>query len=122
VGNIDYIKKTTHKTALEDFDEGAAKSWSKNSEWLGLSIVSTEKGTEDDQDGMVEFVARYKQSGAGKEENHHERGTFKRESGKWLYVDGNIVGKEPFVREAPKIGRNEPCSCGSGKKFKKCCG
>jgi preprotein translocase subunit SecA len=28
---------------------------------------------------------------------------------------------EPFRRERPKIGRNEPCPCGSGKKFKKCC-
>lgn len=28
----------------------------------------------------------------------------------------------PYVREAPKTGRNDPCPCGSGKKFKKCCG
>ncbi len=28
----------------------------------------------------------------------------------------------PIVREAPKVGRNEPCPCGSGKKYKKCCG
>lgn len=28
----------------------------------------------------------------------------------------------PIVREVPKIGRNEPCPCGSGKKYKKCCG
>jgi len=28
----------------------------------------------------------------------------------------------PFVRESPKIGRNVPCPCGSGKKYKKCCG
>ena len=28
----------------------------------------------------------------------------------------------PVTRSAPKIGRNEPCSCGSGKKFKQCCG
>jgi hypothetical protein len=28
---------------------------------------------------------------------------------------------EPFVREGRKIGRNEPCPCGSGKKYKKCC-
>jgi hypothetical protein len=27
----------------------------------------------------------------------------------------------PYVRPAPKIGRNEPCPCGSGKKYKKCC-
>ena len=29
---------------------------------------------------------------------------------------------QPYVREQPKVGRNEPCVCGSGKKFKKCCG
>lgn len=28
----------------------------------------------------------------------------------------------PFTRESPKVGRNDPCPCGSGKKFKKCCG
>ena len=28
----------------------------------------------------------------------------------------------PFVREAPKIGRNDPCPCNSGRKYKKCCG
>jgi hypothetical protein len=29
---------------------------------------------------------------------------------------------ETFRREAPRVGRNDPCPCGSGKKFKKCCG
>jgi preprotein translocase subunit SecA len=28
----------------------------------------------------------------------------------------------PIKRELPKVGRNEPCPCGSGKKFKNCCG
>jgi hypothetical protein len=28
---------------------------------------------------------------------------------------------EPYVRELPKVGRNDPCPCGSGRKFKKCC-
>lgn len=27
----------------------------------------------------------------------------------------------PFVRSGPKVGRNDPCPCGSGKKYKKCC-
>ncbi len=27
----------------------------------------------------------------------------------------------PFRRESPKVGRNDPCPCGSGKKHKKCC-
>jgi len=29
---------------------------------------------------------------------------------------------EPYLRSGPKVGRNDPCPCGSGKKFKKCCG
>lgn len=28
----------------------------------------------------------------------------------------------PIVEQSPKIGRNQPCPCGSGKKYKKCCG
>ena len=31
------------------------------------------------------------------------------------------AGTDVFVRDAPKTGRNDPCPCGSGKKFKKCC-
>jgi hypothetical protein len=32
------------------------------------------------------------------------------------------VKPRTYHREQPKIGRNEPCPCGSGKKYKKCCG
>jgi len=30
--------------------------------------------------------------------------------------------EKPYIRESPKVGRNDPCPCGSGKKYKKCCG
>jgi preprotein translocase subunit SecA len=36
--------------------------------------------------------------------------------------DGGGVRKEPVKRSGKKIGRNAPCPCGSGKKYKKCCG
>ena len=32
------------------------------------------------------------------------------------------VDKQQPVRKSMKIGRNEPCPCGSGKKYKQCCG
>lgn len=38
----------------------------------------------------------------------------------WEYQSGPV--QMPYVRENPKIGRNDPCPCGSGKKYKKCCG
>ena len=34
----------------------------------------------------------------------------------------NSLFNEPITRSNPKIGRNDPCNCGSGKKYKKCCG
>jgi curved DNA-binding protein CbpA len=41
-----------------------------------------------------------------------------------FYYDGDddVEDITPFKRESPKIGRNDPCPCGSGKKYKKCCG
>jgi len=39
--------------------------------------------------------------------------------------DPSLIGMkkvETFRREEPKVGRNDPCPCGSGKKYKKCCG
>jgi hypothetical protein len=36
--------------------------------------------------------------------------------------DDGHAPEEPYVRESPKVGRNDPCPCGSGKKFKKCHG
>lgn len=45
----------------------------------------------------------------------------------WIEADGwNWMTQEevrqPYVRNTPKIGRNDPCPCGSGKKYKRCCG
>ena len=34
----------------------------------------------------------------------------------------NSEKPEPYRNEGPKIGRNDPCPCGSGKKYKNCCG
>ncbi|MBQ2342967.1 MAG: SEC-C domain-containing protein [Acidaminococcaceae bacterium] len=30
--------------------------------------------------------------------------------------------KQPVVNKGPEVGRNDPCPCGSGKKYKNCCG
>ena len=36
--------------------------------------------------------------------------------------DHDHAQQTPFRHAAPKLGRNDPCSCGSGKKYKKCHG
>lgn len=36
--------------------------------------------------------------------------------------DSQRFGQKTVVNKGPKVGRNDPCPCGSGKKYKKCCG
>jgi uncharacterized protein len=42
----------------------------------------------------------------------------------WAYwrQPSELIGPQRLVRAAPKPGRNQPCPCGSGKKYKRCCG
>jgi SEC-C motif-containing protein len=118
LGDIDYIEKTTDPSARTTFDRAGTTEWAKSSDWLGLKIVSTEAGGEKDSTGMVEFIASYRFEEVTRD--HHERSEFKKRDGQWYFMDGKLV-QEP-VRAADKVGRNDPCPCGSGKKYKKCCG
>ncbi len=90
--------------------------------WCGLEIVRTEKGQEEDDQGLVEFKARALSEQTMVE--LHEVSRFVKEDGQWLYVAGDIreEGTEKKAGATKKVGRNSPCPCGSGKKFKKCCG
>lgn len=115
-GNIDYLSETLIEGTRDDFDREAAIEWSSAATWTGLDIKSTEAGKESDSDGYVEFVARFTQN--GEDRLHHETGHFVKRSERWYYADG-YNGTRPVRVE--KIGRNDPCPCGSGKKYKKCC-
>jgi len=110
--------ETVHPEKRSDHDEKSIKQWSERSVWHGLDIVNTEEAIGSDT-GKVEFIANF--SDKGKRYKHHELAQFKKEEDGWYFFDGEIVKASQFVRETPKVGRNEPCPCGSGKKFKKCC-
>jgi SEC-C motif-containing protein len=119
-GEVDYVLSTHDPERNGEVDRSSTELWSKKSEWLGLEILNTQGGGPLDDSGTVEFVARYKIRGTTV--THRERGTFRRHNGNWVFVDGEQVSGPPVVREGPRIGRNHPCPCGSGKKYKKCCG
>jgi SEC-C motif-containing protein len=117
---IDYIINTCVHRGKDDIDFKSTRDWSERSKWLGLKIISTEKGGLNDKEGTVEFEAVYERDGL--KDVHHETAKFKKEStGEWLYEEGHISPRT-IVRSAPKTGRNDPCTCGSGKKYKHCCG
>lgn len=133
VANIDFLKSTLAPESRQDFDAATTKRWAQSAKWKGLKILSTQLGLENDKKGTVEFIATYEQDGEGLD--HHETSQFRKsEQGEWFFVDGDAhthregedhhhhQKPQTVVRDAEKIGRNDPCLCGSGKKYKKCCG
>ena len=105
LSNAAYIVATAlgEQNSAEELE--LIKEYAKNIEWLGLEIVHA-KGNQ------VEFKAYYRDGqGVGVQ---HEKSNFVQNEGMWLYKDGTIYNT--------KIERNMPCPCGSGKKYKKCCG
>jgi SEC-C motif-containing protein len=121
VQDVGYVEKTHDPDTRKDgFDRAGAEKWSKESEWKGLQIVATKDGGEGDEKGVVSFRALF--STGGQDYVHQEISTFRRSKGNWVFVDGVSPKAETFERKGPDVGRNDPCHCGSGKKFKKCHG
>lgn len=121
LADMAFILKTHHPTSRADIDEAATGKWARESEWMGLEIRDVKGGTADDHLGRIEFMARYRDPD-GQRQTHHEVALFERHRGQWFFKDAEVPQIEQFRRTAPKLGRNDPCHCGSGKKFKKCCG
>ena len=118
---IDYLIETAHPDTQKELKREEIEEWATQSEWKGLFVGNMAAGGPDDDEAAIEFVANYVNE-KGEEVNHHERSYFQRVDGDWRFVDGEPAKPEPVRREEPKIGRNDPCTCGSGKKYKKCCG
>lgn len=119
--DLDYIARTHDPASREDIDQEATRRWAERAEWLGLDILETRAGGPGDRTGTVEFVAHYRER--GDRQRHHELASFRRdEGGHWLFVDAQTPEITTRRREGPRVGRNDPCPCGSGRKFKKCCG
>ena len=122
-GDVDFILQTHHSKTRNEVKREEITEWSKNSEWLGLQIVQSEAGKASDEQATIVFCARYREKGPDKkDEEHWEQALFEKENGEWRFLDARGIKTGTYVREEPKVGRNDPCSCGSGKKRKKCCG
>ncbi len=107
LGLIDYLVATTLPAQQAALDRDSMRAWSLGSTWLGLEVEGSELI---DTHAFVTFTARW-HDGDG-EHRHRERSAFVQQAGRWYFIDPTV----PL-----KAGRNDPCPCGSGQKFKKCC-
>lgn len=118
---MDYIERTHDPKTRDETDMDANREWAESTKWTGLEILETKQGGVDDEVGTVTFKAKFETEEGIQE--HQELSLFQKHEGKWYFVDSSDpTKKEPITRSEPKVGRNDPCPCGSGKKYKKCCG
>ena len=106
--NVPYIVDTTVPSQQALLNVQAIQAWAENTQWLGLQILKTE--TLSKFQSVVEFNAVFQ--GEEGEQTHHERSIFVKIDDRWYFVDPTVL--LPTMKQ--------PCVCGSGKKFKHCCG
>ena len=104
---------TARKPYVEETSDGGELKWTR------LVVHAHETGPKPDG-AIVDFSAYYAEGGG--EQALHEKAEFRRIDGAWFYLKALRLGPAPVKSAHPKIGRNDPCACGSGKKFKHCCG
>ena len=106
LGDVHYLQATTHDHTWSDEELKFIQDWADNSFWQHLEII-------DYDEAKVEFKVYY--IFEGKQHLHHEKSSFLKVKDMWKYLDGEIYeDKVTFMR-------NEPCICGSGQKYKRCC-
>ena len=111
--NIDYLIATHHPTQRQANDRQTLAQTIADTRWLSLRVLGSDRSKEAVGVGTVEFVAFYQSQGNFGQ--LHERSQFIRQDNRWYYHRGTSL--DPI-----SLGRNDPCWCGSGKKYKKCHG
>ena len=120
LGRYDWLVSTTHSSRREEVNAETLARQCQGVRWLKLELDKCQTASAAEEPDFVEFHAIYELEGVVRQLG--ERSAFLREAGKLYYVDGTSLAPLAYRRQEPKVGRNEPCPCGSGKKYKKCCG
>ena len=128
MGEWEYLDRTRHTRDGEPEKTRSSHYRQDNIAWTKLEILGCEDGGQSDEEGKVSFIAHYTENDEDK--TLEETSKFIKEDGRWYYSEKlskvapavKATSGRPFVRDQPKVGRNDPCICGSKKKYKKCCG
>jgi len=86
---VEYLLSSTHPSTRKFHKAEEIRSWAKSNYWVKLEIVSKSEGGIKDKIGIVEFRAFYTDTN-GNPRTHHEKSSFRKELGKWFFVDGKI--------------------------------
>ncbi len=119
VEKTEFLFDTMAPAVRAELDPVESARIAKEADWHGMEVRSVRPAPDDDAVTEVEYIAKFRLDGQVRV--HHERARLRRDDGAWMVHDGEVNPKDP-PRRVEKVGRNDPCPCGSGKKHKKCCG
>lgn len=119
-GCFTYLQQTVAPNLREQFDPVILARETQQTKWTSLHVQKIRGGTAADTSGQVTYTAHFEQ--AGTPGVLSERSEFIKQNNFWLYTGGTLLTDPGLTRPESKPGRNDPCPCGSGKKYKKCCG
>ncbi|WP_213993618.1 YchJ family protein [Sodalis sp. dw_96] len=109
--NLDYLIATWHPDCHAEQWRDDITAHFPVTQWKGLTIKD-ERAGKNSHESYVEFIAVFYDRHTRRPGFIHERSRFVQLNERWYYIDG--IHQQPL--------RNAPCPCGSGKKYKKCCG
>lgn len=89
-GEIEYLLRSTHPSTRKFYKSEELERWARANRWEKLEIVAKTAGEAADKTGTVEFAAHYRDEN-GEPHVHREDSRFRKELGKWFFVDGRIL-------------------------------
>lgn len=147
--DVDYLFRSMTPELQQETDREDMQDFADEVDsWVKLEVINAPVIAPDATEGNVEFAAYFMYE--GEQQRIHENSQFVKKDGQWFYAGhehqcsshdhdddddqphddhpphvhdehcGHHHHHEPYKADI-KIGRNDPCPCGSGKKYKKCC-
>lgn len=87
---VEYLLRSTHPSVRKFYNAEDLENWAKSNDWQRLEIISKTDGEAKDKTGTVEFKAYFTDAN-GQAQIHHEHSNFRKELGKWFFVDGRVI-------------------------------
>ncbi|MBK9132272.1 MAG: preprotein translocase subunit SecA [Gammaproteobacteria bacterium] len=130
LANMDHLRQGIHlrgyaqRNPKQEYKREAFELFSSMLERLKQEVVTILSRVQVRTEEDVQAVEEQRRSHARMQYQHAEASALAAASGGGAVAgdDDGAESAQPFVRPNPKLGRNDPCPCGSGKKYKQCHG
>ncbi|MGD2076185.1 MAG: preprotein translocase subunit SecA [Gammaproteobacteria bacterium] len=128
LAGMDYLRQGIHlrsyaqKNPKQEYKREAFQMFTDLLERIKQDVVSILSKVQVRAESDVAAVEEQRRSTAPMQFRHEEASAMPAQAAEAAGAEGHAPPAQPFVREGRKIGRNEPCPCGSGKKYKQCHG